>query len=128
MPFLASSLHYNEGRLKAYPNYLWVFGDNLKRVGKGGQAIIRDEPNAIGLVTKRSPGYDFFQSGNAQDMQAMIQDMLLIEHLHQMVRKIILPADRNGDSTLGTGLSELPKRAPELYAFLNAWHHRMLKL
>lgn len=34
---------------------IYVFGDNMKRYGKGGQAVIRDCPNSFGIPTKRYP-------------------------------------------------------------------------
>ena len=37
------------------PNAIFVFGDNLKRVGLGGAAILREHPQAYGFITKRSP-------------------------------------------------------------------------
>jgi len=43
---------------------MYIFGDNTYRVGKSGQAIIRDENNAFGIVTKVAPSNDtnaFFQ-------------------------------------------------------------------
>ena len=37
----------------------YVFGDNLRREGLGGQAgEMRGEPNAIGVATKHAPGMD----------------------------------------------------------------------
>lgn len=41
--------------LRANPNHIFVFGDNTKRVGNGGAAILRDEPNVYGFVTKILP-------------------------------------------------------------------------
>lgn len=37
------------------PNAYFVFGDNLERQGKGGAAILRDHPSAIGFITKKFP-------------------------------------------------------------------------
>lgn len=39
--------------VRQYPNALFVFGDNDCGKGTGGQAIIRNEPNSIGLPTKK---------------------------------------------------------------------------
>jgi hypothetical protein len=36
---------------------IFVFGDNDHRMGKKGQAIIRDCENTIGLRTKKYPSY-----------------------------------------------------------------------
>lgn len=41
--------------LQAHPNEIFVFGDNLLRVGTGGAAFLRSEPNTYGFVTKRAP-------------------------------------------------------------------------
>lgn len=41
--------------LREHPEYIFVFGDNLQRWGKGGAAICRDEPNAYGFITKKYP-------------------------------------------------------------------------
>jgi len=38
---------------RLHKNALFIFGDNLQGWGKGGQARIRDEPNAFGIPTKR---------------------------------------------------------------------------
>jgi hypothetical protein len=43
--------------LRANPESLYLFGDNTKRVGIGGQAReMRGEPNAVGIATKNAPG------------------------------------------------------------------------
>ena len=41
--------------LRDNPNHIFVFGDNLDRKGKGGAAILRDEPNTYGFITKKKP-------------------------------------------------------------------------
>ncbi len=42
--------------VREHPDRLFVFGDNLARVGYGGQAReMRDEPNAVGIPTKKLP-------------------------------------------------------------------------
>jgi hypothetical protein len=42
--------------LITHPNEIFVFGDNLLEIGKGGAAALRDLPNTYGFVTKRYPG------------------------------------------------------------------------
>lgn len=44
--------------LRAHPNYVFVFGDNLVRRGTGGAAALRDEPNTHGFITKKTPAHD----------------------------------------------------------------------
>lgn len=41
--------------LKNNPNHIFVFGDNVKRVGTGGAAKFRDMPNTYGFITKKYP-------------------------------------------------------------------------
>jgi len=41
--------------LISHPDHIFVFGDNLLRKGKGGAAILRDEPNTYGFITKKYP-------------------------------------------------------------------------
>jgi len=44
-----------EDYLNANPNFIFVFGDNLKRVGCGGAAKLRHLPNTYGFITKKAP-------------------------------------------------------------------------
>lgn len=37
------------------PNAVFIFGDNLRRVGYGGAAVLRDHPQTYGFITKKSP-------------------------------------------------------------------------
>ena len=46
---------WNIDDIKSNKNKLYIFGDNNARVGKGGQAIIRDLPNTLGIRTKKGP-------------------------------------------------------------------------
>jgi hypothetical protein len=41
--------------LQNNPGVVFVFGDNLKRRGKAGAALLRDEPNVYGFITKKYP-------------------------------------------------------------------------
>lgn len=43
--------------LRDHPKEIFVFGDNLLYRGKKGGAILRDEPNTYGFVTKKYPNY-----------------------------------------------------------------------
>ncbi len=47
--------YVTEKFLRDNPNVIFVFGDNLIRKGKGGAAILRDEPNTYGFITKKAP-------------------------------------------------------------------------
>jgi hypothetical protein len=47
--------HITAEFLDATPDCFFVFGDNLKRTGKGGAAALRDHQKAIGFATKKAP-------------------------------------------------------------------------
>lgn len=104
--------------LQANPDVKYLFGDNLVRTGYGGQAKeMRDEPNAIGIATKKTPSNrpgEFFTDEDFEANCAVIDNDLKEAFEHQRSGGIlVIPADG-----LGTGLSELPKRAPRTNAYL----------
>ena len=55
--------------VKNNPNCLFIFGDNDVKLGYGGQAIIRDLPNAIGIPTKKLPTPDLNSFYNDLDFE-----------------------------------------------------------
>lgn len=106
--------------LKANPGTLYVFGDNMARRGLGGQAReMRGEPNAVGVPTKWLPtmGAKAFFTDEALDhwsVKAAIFDAFdkIDRHISQG-GNVAIPADG-----LGTGLAELPTRAPRIHAYI----------
>jgi len=110
---------YTAGLLRAEPDALFVFGDNMQRTGKGGQAIIRDEPNAIGVPTKHAPNKIsasyFGRPENEQEEKAAIDAAFdkILEAV-KSGKRVYFPA-----GGLGTGLAEMDKRAPALLAHIN---------
>ena len=101
---------------RANPNNIYVFGDNSIRLGNGGQAAIRREPNTFGVMTKLYPSQragSFLE--DCEDHKAMVlADLEKLQLLFNAGKTIILPADG-----LGTGLADLPTKAPKLYKMLN---------
>ena len=100
--------------LRANPDVLYIFGDNARRFGMGGQAAaMRNEPNAHGIATKASPGAFF--SDLEFDLAAQIIDADLVPVARKLAAggTVIFPLDG-----IGTGLSELPTRAPRVWARL----------
>ena len=95
---------------------LYVFGDNTLRIGKGGQAQIRDCANAIGVATKIKPTMEknaFFNDDDIKFQKIIDDDLKRIIEKSKDFDIIVFPADG-----LGTGLSRLPELAPYLYRFL----------
>lgn len=92
----------------------FVFGDNVLRRGYGGQAgAMRGEPNAIGVATKWAPGGsgpDFFEDDDPDALAVINADLDRVVTALAEGCTVYVPEDG-----LGTGLSELPTRAPNLH-------------
>jgi len=106
--------------LRANPGVLYVFGDNVTRRGLGGQAAeMRDEPNAVGVATKWSPGnhtLDYFDDFQFEKIANIIDADLERVRVHlDAGYVVVVPLDG-----IGTGLSELPERAPRVYEYIQA--------
>lgn len=116
--------------VKANPDMLFVFGDNMAGVGLGGQAReMRGEPNAIGVPTKwtpnRTPAAYFSDEDWWIDSRCPIYFTICtafrsIEAALAAGRDVVMPADG-----LGTGLAELPRRAPKIHAYIEKWIERL---
>lgn len=104
------------------PHKLYVFGDNFARRGKKGQAVIRDCPNAVGIATKRKPSMSedaFFTDGMDDRIVAAEIAKVFAFFAGNPYTVIVLPADG-----LGTGLAQLPERAPQILAAINKVFYR----
>ena len=109
---------YDNNLVKNNKDSLFVFGDNLDRVGYAGQAIIRDNNNTIGIATKKHPDMneESFYSDNLECLGYLLDDLSKFTNTlnYSNYKKVILPEDG-----LGTGLAQLNKRAPKLFKFMN---------
>lgn len=103
-----------------YSSYIFVYGDNNERVGNAGQAIIRHCENAMGIRTKVTPGvrdFDYFTDEDFDKYSKWIdEDIEAIKQLYHIGNYTGIVFPKNG---LGTGLAELPFRAPKLFSYLN---------
>lgn len=110
---------WDRNTVRTNPRALFVFGDNDLGIGQGGQAVIRGLPNAIGLSTKKIPDStpaSFYTDKEYDENCIKIQSGLckvMKEFLKDKYLELVIP--RNG---LGTGLSDLPKKAPKTYRYL----------
>ena len=108
---------FTEEIVKANPNKLFVFGDNMLRYGKGGQAIIRDLPNTLGIATKRAPRTDEFAyfSDADDEMDAMLQDIrkLWLISRCNVFTHIVFPT-----KGIGTGMAHMKSKSPMLYKMM----------
>ena len=120
MPVVRQKMIYRAD-LRGNPNVLYVFGDNEARAGLGGQAAeMRNEPNAVGVRTKRTPGTgpgDYWSDDKFEKYAHFIEvDFApVIDHLKRG-GVVVIPLDG-----LGTGLSELSRRAPRVADFLDRY-------
>lgn len=109
---------YTPALCRACPDLLFVFGDNMLGFGKGGQAIIRSEPNAFGVPTKRKPAMSpgsFFAEGNEKDMDAVLESIEeLWTHLENG-KHVVFPMTENGEVSLGLERAKLRQKAPSIY-------------
>jgi hypothetical protein len=105
--------------LKHNRDKVYIFGDNVQRIGFGGQAKeMRGEPNAIGVVTKWAPNMNprAFFDDTAACRVLVEHDLILVDHALQAGRTVIVPADG-----IGTGMSRLATTAPNLNRFIKSW-------
>lgn len=118
---LVTSDWFTIANCKAYPKKLYIFGDNILRAGCAGQAQIRHEFNTSGLATKFYPGMgdgDFFSDDKYQKCVEIISTD--IEKIKKRFNNemynfevIVFPI-----AGLGTGLSQLPTKAPKVFKYL----------
>jgi hypothetical protein len=99
---------------------LFAYGDNIARRGKAGQAIIRDEPNAVGIVTKAWPSMEeraFFSDADFNWAKHHIDPSFIRLSIHlQKSGYIVLPKDG-----FGTGLAQLEIRSPKIFEYIQRW-------
>lgn len=103
--------------VRANPDKIFLFGDNLLRTGYGGQAkAMRGEPNAIGVPTKKKPTNEpdaFFTDAELVRNKAAIDSAL--EQLADYKDGTVMVIPSAG---LGTGLADLLNRAPKTFEYL----------
>lgn len=96
------------------PDKIFVYGDNLMRIGKGGQAQIRDCKNALGIATKMKPSDfqdSYFSDSSFEDNKILLQ--LEVNRVRRSGEHFVFPK-----AGLGTGLARLPELAPKTYQYL----------
>lgn len=103
------------GMIRAEPHNLFVFGDNHRRVGFGGQAKeARGEPNSIGVATLWAPGEFFADEPTA--FFFVVQDLSRVAYALADDKTVIVPS-----AGVGTGLAQLPARAPHIHEFIRSF-------
>jgi hypothetical protein len=111
--------------LRANPDVLFVFGDNLQASGFGGQAAeMRGEPNAVGIPTKRAPRMTPDAFFSDQDLPEVLQ---AFEGPFQRLRAhleagggLVVP-----EAGIGTGFAKLARKAPAIQEALERRLHEL---
>lgn len=108
--------YYTPELLRANPDKVYVFGDNMIRKGYGGQAIIRDEPNAFGISTKRYPSMKSgaFYADRDDELERLDDDLSKLWSLLKSGRTVVFPCDG-----VGTGLAKLEVNSPVIWRELH---------
>lgn len=105
--------HIYRADLRANPSILYVFGDNVERWGRGGQAAqCRDEPNAVGVATLWSPGR-FFSDDRATEQNAIIDKDMAPLFKAVSAGIVVFPL-----AGIGTGLADLERQSPATWRHL----------
>ena len=108
---------YTREFIRANPDALFAFGDNMIRRGYGGQAAeARDEPNAVGIPTKWSPSRYFSDAAadNRDVRYAIVEAFQVLGDALDSGRDVYWPS-----AGVGTGLADLANRAPRVMALIN---------
>lgn len=124
-----SDVKITREQIKANPKTLFLFGDNLQRMGLGGQAkTMRGEVNSLGIVTKRLMNHteDALIFDNSTDID-FIKEIITLDFIrvHKYLRSgyfntLIIPS-------LGTGLAKLHVNAPRLKAYIERHIDRIVQ-
>lgn len=107
--------------LRKNPDFIFLFGDNLRGQGFGGQAReMRGEPNAVGIVTKSAPsmGEKAFLSDGDYTMWRTVVEPVLVDVLFALQKGKVVVLPKAG---LGSGLAELREKAPKISNRIDKW-------
>jgi hypothetical protein len=99
------------------PNKIFIYGDNDLRTGLGGQAIIRNESNTLGIRTKKKPTHEkdaYYTDKEFEDnKKKIIQDIKKISDELLFGTTIIF-----SEGGYGTDRAKLKEKAPKTFKFL----------
>lgn len=101
-----------------HPDKIFLFGDNDKGTGYGGQAKeMRNKVNTIGIPTKKLPDTtpeSYYTDNEFEDNKKKINTSIkLVINEIKKGKTIVIPS-----AGIGTGLSKLKEKAPKTFAFL----------
>lgn len=106
--------HITRDMVRSHPDRIFLFGDNTLHEGYGGQAReMRNEPNAIGIPTKKKPSMSldsFFTDSELESNKKAIDTAI-----SKIPKDKIIVIPHAG---LGTGRAMLWRKAPETWKYL----------
>ncbi len=92
-------------------SHMYIFGDNLMKVGYGGQAReMRGECNTIGIPTKKSPSQYLRDKDYDEVVPIILLKFDMIETFIQDGFIIVIPS-----AGIGTGRADLSNKAPKIW-------------
>ena len=109
---------WNAKDCKESPESLFIFGDNDQGRGTGGQAVIRNCGNSMGIPTKKFPSYNSQSYYTDQEYDTNCKKIL------DAVDRIIIDSAKYNElvfplNGFGIGLSCLPEKAPKTLKYMN---------
>lgn len=114
-------------QVQLFKNVLFVFGDNLERKGFGGQAAeMRNEPNSVGIPTKRKPSRNsdaYFSDEDFEEVKPIIKKEMfrLVQHLKNN-KIVVWPEDG-----IGTGRANLANSSQKIWNYIEQWRLKLEK-
>ncbi|WP_298752127.1 hypothetical protein [uncultured Arcobacter sp.] len=116
---------YSVELCRNHPDKIFVFGDNLQKTGRGGQAIIRDCKNTFGIPTKVKPAMteSSFFSDKPYECIAVEEELVKLNKLYNMGRNLVFPIDG-----IGTGLAKLKEKSPMIYNLIKEYFEEKFNL
>lgn len=115
MPLVTTNLHFTPELVREWGSYghYVVFGDNVERVGYGGQAAAcRGMSNAIGIATKLSPE-EYANDFSARFLKYMLKDLWILEKWLSLGKVVYFPS-----AGIGTGLAKMEEKSPHNWLLL----------
>jgi hypothetical protein len=105
-------------------NYVYIFGDNLLKIGLGGQAAVARQfvscNKTFGIPTKRKPTSeeDAFFSDKQDEIDAVRESLRHIDELRKQQKVIVFFPN------IGEGLAELPTRSPKIFKIITNYTNK----
>jgi len=99
------------------PNKIFIYGDNDLRTGLGGQAIIRNESNTLGIRTKKKPTHE--KDAYYTDKEFDSNKKKIVQDINKILDELLFGTTIIfSEGGYGTDRAKLKEKAPKTYQFL----------